>query len=81
MRETGRPSWMHTEPTIGERIRRTTLTKWQIMNAMYGNGSLTINGVPCTLSSVQREDGSGNSFNLEVYHGSDKYKVYARADS
>jgi len=79
MRETG-PSWMHTEPTIGELLRRTILTKWQIMNAMYGSGSLTINGLVVMLSSVQREDGSGNSFNLEVYHGGEKYKVYARAE-
>lgn len=80
MRET-KPSWLYTEPTLADRLRRTTLTKWQIMNAMYGDGSITINGKQCTISSVQREDGSGNSFNLEVYHGNEKFKVYARADS
>ena len=81
MRETCRPSWMRTTPTLAERLSRTTLTKWQIMNAMYGNGSILIEGIVCILSSVQREDGSGKSFNLEVYHDNVKYKVYARADS
>ena len=69
-----------SEAGLVERLRRTTLSKWEIMNAMYSsNGSIIINGVQCTLSSVQREDGSGNSFNLEVYHKNEKYKVYARA--
>jgi hypothetical protein len=80
MRET-RPSWLYTPTTLADTLRRTTLTKWQIMQAMYGDGSITINGKLCTLSSVQREDGSGNSFNLEVYCEGTKYKVYARADS
>jgi hypothetical protein len=71
---------MPTVPTsrIGS---RTTLTKWQIMSALNGNGSIVINGVHCVLSSVQREDGSGNSFNLEVYVNGNKHKVYARADN
>ena len=81
MRET-RPSWLYTPTTtLADALRRTTLTKWALMQAMYGDGSITVNGKLCTISSVQREDGSGNSFNLEVYHGGTKYKVYARADS
>ncbi len=43
------------------------LTKHQLFTALGGNGRLNINGVPVTLSNVQREDGSGSSFNLLVY--------------
>ena len=72
---------MHTEYSIEECLQRTTLTKWQLTQALMGDGSIAINGFQCWLSSTQREDGSGNSFNLIVSHGDKKYNVYARANA
>jgi len=72
---------MPTVQTMQDKLNRPKLSKWEIMQAMYGDGSITLNGHKCVLSSVQREDGSGDSFNLEVYHMNIKYRVYVRADS
>ena len=66
--------------TTEQRLQRcaTPMTKFQLFNALTGNGRLSINGIHVTLSSIQREDGSGSSFNLVVYHNGTAYKCYCR---
>ncbi len=67
--------------TLEERLRvcATPMTFNQLANALrYGN-RISINGIAVHLSSVQREDGSGRSFNLEVYGPDNRvYKCYCR---
>ena len=50
------------------------------VNGKWISGSeININGVNCLLASVQREDGSGSSFNLLLYGPDGKmYKSYVR---
>lgn len=67
--------------TMEDRLRRcaTPMTKFTLFNAMTSrNATISINGIPVTLSSVQREDGSGSSFNLTVYANGKPYKCYCR---
>jgi hypothetical protein len=72
--------------SMADRLARcaTPMTKFQLFQALTGRAikggsTISINGVACILSSIQREDGSGNSFNLTVY-GPDnqKYTCYCR---
>jgi hypothetical protein len=60
----------------------TPMTKFTLFNALTASGckgGISINGIPCILSSIQREDGSGSSFNLVVYGPDNKpYKCYCR---
>jgi hypothetical protein len=72
--------------SLEERLRRcaTPMTKFTLFNALTGSATkaastISINGIPVILSSIQREDGSGSSFNLAVY-GPDNclYKCYCR---
>jgi hypothetical protein len=60
----------------------TPLTFGQLCAALQGSGArgatISINGIPVILSSMKREDGSGNSFILEVYHGNKCYTSYVR---
>lgn len=70
--------------TMEQRLARcvTPLTVNQLFAALTGSGArgatISINGIAVILSSIQREDGSGTSFNLEVYHGNQRYKSYVR---
>jgi len=68
--------------TMEQRLTRcaTPMTKFTLFNAMSNrNAVISINGIPVTLSSIQREDGSGNSFNLIVYANDGKaYRCYCR---
>lgn len=66
--------------TTEQRLARcaTPMTKHQLYSALTGNGRISINGMACILSSIQREDGSGSSFNLMVYHDGKAYKCYCR---
>ncbi|MFY4731168.1 hypothetical protein [Nitrospira sp. BLG_2] len=66
--------------TAEQRLARcaTPMTKHQLYSALTGNGRISINGIPVILSSIQREDGSGRSFNLLVYHEGKAYKCYCR---
>jgi hypothetical protein len=70
--------------SLEERLRRcaTPLTKWQLFNALGSrNARISINGIAVILVSVQREDGSGNSFNIEVYGPDNRlYKSYVRTN-
>ena len=67
----------------------TPISKFQLLQAMVGtttkiNGQwasgniINVNGYAVHLKSVQREDGSGSSFNLVVTHGGKDYKTYLR---
>lgn len=70
--------------TMEQRLQRcaTPMTKFQLFNALTGRASgsiISINGIPCILSTIQREDGSGSSFNLMVYGPDNQpYKCYCR---
>jgi hypothetical protein len=68
--------------SMEDRLARcaTPMTRFTLFNAMTNrNATISINGIPVTLSSVQREDGSGNSFNLIVYAKDGKaYRCYCR---
>jgi hypothetical protein len=69
--------------SLEERLARcaTPMSKWTLFNAMAGKGHnpISINGIAVTLSSIQREDGSGSSFNLLVYGPDNRvYKCYCR---
>lgn len=66
--------------TPEQRLARcaTPMTKHQLYSALTGNGRISINGMACILSAIQREDGSGSSFNLTVYHDGKAYKCYCR---
>jgi hypothetical protein len=77
MKPTTQP-WRTYEPTWAERLARTTLTKWQLMDAFFGSGRLTVNGIEVGLASMQREDGSGSSFNLILNKGLNSYACYCR---
>lgn len=78
----------HTVPAavvLADQLARCTLSKWQLMQALFHRNSfeafnLDINGHSCILSSIAREDGSGNSFNLVVYCKGLPFKVYCRAN-
>jgi len=77
--------------SMEQRLARcaTPITKFQLFQALAGATSkvnglwasgniINVNGYPVHLKSVQREDGSGSSFNLIVNHGGQDYKVYLR---
>jgi hypothetical protein len=78
-------------PTIEQRLSRcrTAISKFQLfsaiagtttkINGVWGSGNvIEVNGYAVYLKQVQREDGSGSSFNLIVAHGGKDYKVYLR---
>jgi hypothetical protein len=67
-------------PTMEQKLARTNMSKWQLITAltMQGIAQIVVNGVVCVLDSVQREDGSGNSFNLTLKHGGNRYSCYCR---
>ena len=66
--------------TIQQQLSRchTRVSKWQLFNAMATNGRLNINGIECVVSAVQREDGSGSSFNLQVHAQGQQITCYCR---
>lgn len=72
--------------TMKQRLTRcvTPMTKFQLFNALTGlaikgGSTISINGLACILSTIQREDGSGSSFNLLVYGPDNQpYKCYCR---
>jgi len=77
--------------SMAQRLSRcaTPITKFQLFQALAGatskiNGQwasgniINVNGFPVYLNQVQREDGSGSSFNLVVNHNAQDYKVYLR---
>lgn len=69
------------ELTMEQRLARcaTPMTKFMLFNALTArNATISINGIAVTLSAIQREDGSGNSFNLTVYKDGNSYKCYCR---
>lgn len=51
-----------------------TMTKWQLFRALE-SGRVEIAGKPYILLSVERESGSGRTYNL--YVSSDDHKVYS----
>jgi hypothetical protein len=70
-------------PTMADRLARSMakMSKMELVNALTTRNSyIMVNGIRCILSSVMREDGSGDSFILQVY-GPDNnlYKCYTRA--
>jgi len=67
--------------TMEQRLARcvTPLTVSQLFAALTSRcPRISINGIPVILSSIQREDGSGTSFNLVVYHDGKRYTSYVR---
>jgi hypothetical protein len=44
------------------------MTKWTLFNALV-TGNLHYKGQRYILCAIEREDGSGSSFNLKVIHG------------
>jgi hypothetical protein len=59
------------------------MTKWQLFSAMGKRGmdaKITINGITGVISTIQREDGSGSSFNVTLHaqNGSETKTVYVR---
>ena len=69
--------------SMEERLAKcaTPLSKVQLFAALANNktATITINNIPCILSGVQREDGSGRSFILAVYGPDSKlYRSYVR---
>ena len=47
---------------------KSNITKFQLMNALFSGGRLQIGSVVIAMvSSVEREDGSGSSFNVYGY--------------
>ena len=67
--------------TMEQRLARcaTPMTKWQLFNALASrNPIISINGIAVILSAIQREDGSGNTFNLTVYKDGTSYKCFVR---
>lgn len=73
------PSCLVAVPTTTELLSRTTMTKWRLTQALMSrNSDIVINDKICYLSSIQREDGSGSSFNLVISHQGVKYNCYCR---
>lgn len=58
-------------PTMEQRLARTQrpISKVLLMQTLGCNGTayLSVNGIKCILSGMQRESGSGNSFMLTLY--------------
>ena len=57
------------------------MTKFQLMSLLFksGHATFTYKGEKLSLLSVERESGSGNSFNLTVMMESGEYKkIYIR---
>jgi hypothetical protein len=83
---TCKPRFATLNLTMEQRLQRcaTPMTKFTLFNALTGRAikggsTISINGIPCILSSIQREDGSGSSFNLIVYGPDNQpYKCYCR---
>lgn len=83
---TTRPRSATLNLTMEQRLQRcaTPMTKFQLVialtgRAIKGESTISINGIPCILSSIQRESGSGSSFNLMVYGPDNQlYKCYCR---
>jgi len=69
-------------PTMEQRLARcaTPMSKFTLFTALASrDGRININNIICNLSTVQREDGSGSSFNLSVYGPDNKvYRSYVR---
>ena len=42
------------------------------------SGAIIVNGLPCYLQSILREDGSGRSFILTLNYGSEYFKCHVR---
>lgn len=57
-------------------------TKWQLMSAFINRTQARFEcvGGPVmgVIASIQHEDGSGSSFNVEVHTSSDRVTVYVR---
>ena len=66
--------------TDGLAVCRTPLSKWQIMQSIMSNGvkTININGIAVVLLAVEREDGSGNCFNLTLAQDGKRYKCFVR---
>lgn len=68
--------------TMEQRLARcvTPLTVNQLVAAMTCSGCarISINGIAVILVGWEREDGSGNSFNLTVVKDGVRYKSYLR---
>lgn len=66
--------------TMEQRLQRcaTPMTLWPLFKSLSNGERVSINGIPVTVSSIEREDGSGRSFNLIVYHDGKRYPCYVR---
>jgi hypothetical protein len=68
--------------TMEQRLARcvTPLTVNQLLAALTCNGCarISINGIAVILVGMEREDGSGNSFNLTVVKDGKRYTSYVR---
>jgi len=66
--------------TMEQRLARcaTPMSYNTLAYALRYGTRISINGIAVTLSSIEREDGSGRSFNLVVYHDNQRYKCYCR---
>lgn len=57
------------------------LSKWQLMQAMFQSialGIVTVHGSDYVLKGVQREDGSGDCFNLALSRQGKDFTVFCR---
>jgi hypothetical protein len=67
---------------IAERlaVNSTALTKWQLFQSITSGSEIIINGLPCTVQSIKKEDGSGSSFLLTVQYKGSNYPSYSRTN-
>lgn len=55
------------------------LTKFDLLNALFSkDNTIIINGNTCKLHAVEREDGSGDKFNLTIEHNGKKFSYFVK---
>lgn len=73
--------WMEMINKLEDTVARcTTLSKWQLFQSLCSNSMnpvfVGINGITCTVQSIQKESGCGHSFNCVVQHKGRNYNCY-----
>jgi hypothetical protein len=70
------------EDSLAKQLAKWQTTKWALFSAMASDSAavIEINGVCVLLKSIEREDSSGQKFNLTVHHNGRDYKCFARTD-
>jgi hypothetical protein len=56
----------------------TFVNRFELANAMFNRTPINVDGVICLISAIECEDGSGHSFNVQLYINSKSYTIHLK---